>query len=228
MDSEISSPTVMIASGDAYELATLGASLRLNGISIVAEAQSAAIADNLYRYLVPKVILIDLQFSNSLLLALIMKFRKINPELGVVLITACPDLRLLGISEKEIPHGSQIVLKKSFTDLSLIGLAIAQSLLSAESGEKKVWVNSHGSLLENSFKSILDDFTDIQIQTFMLLGQGFTNFEIARVRFVSEKSVEQIVSRIAEHFQLENDKTHNQRVLIAGEYFKWTGTSTTY
>lgn len=228
MDSEFSSPTVMIAGSGAFELATLGASLRLNGISIIAEAQSAAIADNLYRYLIPKVILIDLQFSDSAVLALIMKFRKINPELGVVLITACPDLRLLGLSDKEIPHGSQIVFKKSFTDLSLISLAITQSLLSAESGEKKVWVNSHGSLLENSFKSVLDDFTDIQIQTFMLLGQGFTNFEIARVRFVSEKSVEQIVSRIAEHFQLENDKTHNQRVLIAGEYFKWIGTSTTY
>jgi len=59
--------------------------------------------------------------------------------------------------------------------------------------------------------------------TLRLVAQGLTNSEIAKVRFVSEKSVEQIVSRIAQHFQLESDKSRNQRVVIAGEYFKWIG-----
>ena len=85
------------------------------------------------------------------------------------------------------------------------------------------WVDSHGSLHENSFISVLSDFTDIQIETLRLLATGLSNAEIGRRRFVSEKSVEQIVARIAQHFDFLPDRTKNLRVLLTGEYFKWLG-----
>ena len=217
------SPTVLVASDDAFELATLSAALRLHSVNVVAEASTTEIAENLYKFLSPQVALIDLQFAGAEALALINKFRKVNPSLGVVLITACPDLRLLGLVEKQIPQGAQIVLKKSIADLTVVSHSIVRSIAAVDAKEKMAWVDSHGSLHENSFSSIQNEFTDIQIETFRLLAKGLSNSEIAKVRVVSEKSVEQIVARIAQHLQVLPDRAQNLRVVLTGEYFKWIG-----
>ena len=219
----IKSPTVLIASDDAFELATLSAALRLHAINVVAEAQTEEIAQNLYKFLSPEVVIIDLQFASEEALALVNKFRKVNPALGIVLMTACPDLRLLGLVEKQIPIGAQVILKKSVADLSVVSQAITHSLIAVAEKRKMSWVDSHGSLHENAFRSILSDFTDIQIETFRLLAKGLSNSEIAKVRFVSEKSVEQIVARIAQHLLVVPDRAQNLRVVLTGEYFKWIG-----
>jgi DNA-binding NarL/FixJ family response regulator len=217
------SPTVLVASDDAFELAALSAALRLHSVNVVAEAGTDEIADNLYKFLSPQVVLIDLQFSGAEALKLVNKFRKVNPSLGIVLMTACPDLRLLGLLEKQIPLGAQVILKKSIADLTVVSHSIVRSIAAVDAKEKMSWVDSHGSLHENSFSSILNEFTDIQIETFRLLANGLSNSEIAKVRFVSEKSVEQIVARIAQHLKVLPDRTQNLRVVLTGEYFKWIG-----
>lgn len=217
------SSTVLVASDDAFELATLSAALRLHAINVVAEAHTQEIAQNLYKFLSPQVVIIDLQFSGEEALELVNKFRKVNPVLGVVLMTACPDLRLLGLEDKQIPLGSQIILKKSVSDLSVVSYAISNSLAAISEKKKMSWIDSHGSLHENAFRSILSNFTDIQMETFRLLARGLSNSEIAKVRFVSEKSVEQIVARIAQHLIVSPDRAQNLRVVLTGEYFKWIG-----
>ena len=217
------SATVLVASDDAFELATLSAALRLQSVNVVAEAHTEEIAENLYKFLSPNVVLIDLQFAGEEALALVNKFRKVNPLLGIVLMTACPDLRLLGLSEKHIPAGSQVILKKSVADLAVVSHAISNSVVAVAEKKKMSWIDSHGSLHENAFHSILSEFTDIQIETFRLLARGLSNSEIAKVRFVSEKSVEQIVARIAQHLEITPDRSRNLRVVLTGEYFKWIG-----
>jgi two-component system, NarL family, response regulator EvgA len=219
----IKSPTVLVASDDAFELAALSAALRLHSINIVAEAQTEEIAQNLYKFLSPEVVIIDLQFASQEALSLVNKFRKVNPGLGIVLMTACPDLRLLGLVEKQIPMGSQVILKKSVADLSVVSQAISNSLVAVAEKRKMSWIDSHGSLHESAFRSVLSDFTDIQIETFRLLANGLSNSEIAKVRFVSEKSVEQIVARIAQHLLVVPNRAQNLRVILTGEYFKWIG-----
>ena len=217
------SPTVLVASDDSFELATLSAALRLHAINVVAEAHTEEIAQNLFKFLSPQVVIIDLQFASEEALALVNKFRKVNPLLGIVLMTACPDLRLLGLVEKQIPLGSQVILKKSVADLSVVSHAITNSLSAIAEKRKMSWVDSQGSLHADAFKTILSDFTDIQIETYRLLANGLSNSEIAKVRFVSEKSVEQIVARIAQHLRIAPDRSQNLRVALTGEYFKWIG-----
>jgi two-component system response regulator EvgA len=216
-------PRVMIASDDAFELTTMSAALRLHGVNVVAEASNKAVAENIFRSLQPEVLIIDLMFSSSDALSMISSFRKTNPALGIVLMTACPDLRLLGISEKSIPSGVQIVLKRSVADLAVLSFAIAQSLDPQFTTIPATWIKSHASLHENAFVTVLNDFTDIQVATLRLVAQGLSNSEIAKVRFVSEKSVEQIVARIAQHLRVTPDRSKNLRVVITGEYFKWIG-----
>jgi len=47
-----------------------------------------------------------------------------------------------------------------------------------------------------------------------MLAQGMSNAEIARIHFVSEKSVEQMVGRIARTFDICPHKSSNMRVLL--------------
>ena len=216
-------PRVMIATEDAFELTTVSASLRLHGVNIVAEVQSQIVAENTFRSLKPEVVLFDLLFADSHVIEMIIGFRKTNPELGIVIMTACVDLRLLGIPAASIPRGVQIVLKRSIADLAILNSAITQSLESSSISATAQWVNGHGSSYENAFVSVIHNFTDIQVATLRLLAQGLSNSEIAKVRFVSEKSVEQIVARIAQHLEVLPDRAKNLRVVITGEYFKCIG-----
>ena len=214
---------VLVINDDAFELATLSAALRLHTINVVGEANNLAVAENLFRSLQPEVLIIDIQFDGQEAISLVKKLRKLNPALGIVITTACPDLRLLGISAKDVPVGSQLILKKSISNLEVITDAIRNSISIAENKSPAAWVDSHGSPHENAFASVLGAMTDTQIETLRLVATGLSNAEIGRVRFVSEKSVEQIVARIAGHFAITPDRTRNLRVLIAGHYYKWIG-----
>jgi len=214
---------VLIVNDDAFELSTLSAALRLHTVDVIGEAHTIPVAQNLFKSLQPDVVIVDIQFCGEEGVALARSLRKNKPELGIVLMTSCPDLRLLGLKEKNIPLGSKIILKRSIADLLVIKESIELSAQPWTIQEKMTWVDSHGLLHENAFTSILNSFTDVQIETLRLLAQGLSNAEIGRTRFVSEKSVEQIVARIALHFGFLPDRTKNLRVLLTGEYFKWLG-----
>jgi DNA-binding NarL/FixJ family response regulator len=219
----VSFTRVMVASDDAFELTTMSAALRLHGVNVVGEANNKITGENTFRSLQPEVLIIDVTFANTNAVGVISALRKTNPKLGVVLMTACPDLRLLGVSEKSLPKGVQIVLKRSVADLAVLSFAITQSLESSSMISVAQWVRAHDALHENAFITVLSEFTDTQVATLRLVAQGLSNSEIAKVRFVSEKSVEQIVARIAQHFKITPDRSRNLRVVITAEYFKWIG-----
>jgi DNA-binding NarL/FixJ family response regulator len=72
----------------------------------------------------------------------------------------------------------------------------------------------------------MSKLTNIQVETLRLVAKGLTNAEIGRIRFVSEKAVEQIVSRIAQVLNVQPDRTKNMRVLLVREFFSWIGAPT--
>jgi len=125
---QVNPARVLIINDDAFELATMSASLRLHSTNIVGEANNMLIAENLFRSLQPEVVLIDLQFSGEEAVGLLQRFRKMDPKLGIVITTSCPDLRLFGLLERNIPKGSRIILKRSVSDLSIITFALAECL----------------------------------------------------------------------------------------------------
>jgi DNA-binding NarL/FixJ family response regulator len=214
---------VLVINDDSFELTTMASALRLHSINVVGEASNKLVAENLFRSLQPEIVLIDLQFSGEEAIGLLQKMRKVDPNLGIVITTYSPDLRLFGLLEKNIPLGSKLILKRSISDLSVITYALNESVKSAVDGSGMTWINLHKLIPEESFITILTQLTDIQIETLRLVAQGLSNSEIARVRYVSEKSVEQIVARIAQHLSIAPDRRRNLRVALTGEYFKWLG-----
>lgn len=102
-------------------------------------------------------------------------------------------------------------------------MAVPASVEAISCNESTQWVNRFISPNEKSFLAIAALLTDIQAETFRLVASGMSNGEIGRQRFVSEKSVEQIVARIASQLGISPDRSHNLRVLLTNEYNKWIG-----
>jgi DNA-binding NarL/FixJ family response regulator len=214
---------VLLVNDDAFELITLAEAMRLRGINIVGEASTSVAAENLFKTLRPEVVVIDAQFDSHRGILIAQSMRKNIATLGLVITSACPDLRLIGLREDDIPEGAQIVLKRSLSDLKALCDAIPDSIHALQCNEERQWVNRFASRHEKSFIATVKQLTDVQAETLRLVATGMSNGEIGRLRYVSEKSVEQIVARIAGHLGITPDRSHNLRVLMTIEYNKWIG-----
>lgn len=210
---------VLILTTDTYESSTLSDALRLHNINVVGSARDIATADNMARNMNPDVLIVAVRYEHPELLEFAREQRMARPHLGVVFLFTCPDLRLYGIEEKDIPYGSQLILKETLSDITLLKEAISRSRERAATGKEFEWFGSHTRERHHSMTSSLDDLTDSQMETLRLLVQGKSNSEIGRIRFVTEKSVEQMVSRIAQHLRVVAERNENLRVLITREFF---------
>ncbi len=209
----IEKPRLLILDCNRFELATLADSLRMQGIDVVGQASDAGSAQELFRALHPDSILINFQGCDQSCIEMLHSFKKAHPLLGIVLLTDTPDLRLYGIHESELPAGTQIIEKSALGDLREIRSAIDSS---NRENVKTTWV-------ANEWNSALNSLTDIQIETLRLLALGLSNSDIGKTRFVSEKSVEQTITRIAQHLNVVHEKGRNMRVILASEYYRWLG-----
>lgn len=216
------SDRVLVVMDDAFELSTIGSALKLHGTNVIGEAQKESSAILLLRSMQPNVLLIDMHFSEVHSIAIANVIRKESPKIGIVMLVACADFRLLGEVNANIPSGTKVVIKRTMNSVASLCDVISDSrILSTEA--PVTWVNGNSQLQEKALQSLKSHLTDIQIQTLRLVADGLTNAEISRVRFVSEKAVEQIVSRIAQVLNVQPDRSKNLRVQLVGEYFKWIG-----
>jgi DNA-binding NarL/FixJ family response regulator len=207
---------------DAFELSTMAAALRMHGTNVIGEARKLSSALLLMRSMQPNVLLIDMHLSKEHSIEIAKAIRKESPTIGVVMLVACADLRLLGEFTCDIPLGAKVVIKKSMSSVSALCDVISESrIFSSES--LVTWVNGNVSLPEKALENLMSHLTNVQIETLRLVADGLTNAEISRLRFVSEKSVEQVVSRIAMVLNVQPDRSKNMRVQLVGEYFKWIG-----
>lgn len=133
--------------------------------------------------------------------------RRRNPRVGIVVLTSFSDPRLIAANVKEPPPGAAYVVKQSLTD---VGFLIAAVNAVAE-----------GAATDAVIPRV--PLTDAQVETLRLLAYGLSNAEIARVRVVTEKSVEQAIKRATTGLGIDPTPSINQRVALARAYFALTG-----
>jgi len=210
---------------DAFELSIMAAALKMHGTNVIGEARKQSAAMLLMRSMQPNVLLIDMHLTNEHSIAIATAIRKESPNIGVVILVACADLRLLGELTSEIPTGSKIVIKKSMNSVTSLCDVISESRIFVTESPA-TWVNGSVSNQEKALENLISHLTDLQIDTLRLVADGLTNAEIGRIRYVSEKAIEQLVSRIALVLDVQPDRSKNLRVQLVGEYFKWIGAPT--
>ena len=121
---EPTQPRILILDCNRFELATIADSLRLQGIDVLGQARDTQSAEQLFRALEPDAILIDYQGCDEPILSTTHYLRSENPKLGIVILTHSPDLRLYGITEDDLPQGTQLIEKSALSELRQLRTAI--------------------------------------------------------------------------------------------------------
>ena len=204
-------------------MSTLVAALRLHDIDVIAEAKSESVGLNLLRRLQPDVVLLDMNALGISAVKIAVKMRKENQDIGIVILTSCSDLRLMGESNDEVPVGAKILVKKSILDFTVLCDAIKESKIAAIEKHKVIWINGNTSFQDHGVATLMAHLTNTQAEVLRLVANGMTNAQIGRTRYVSEKSVEQVISRVAQELHVHPDANKNMRVQLVGEYYRWLG-----
>ena len=173
----------------------------------------------------PRVLILSLDSHADHALVIAEKARILNPKIGLIFLTTTPDMRLVGISEKELPYGLQVILKSSVTDLHVLVDGVTRSLDDMKNRNKVRWVSGAAFTDESKFSTVLHSLTAVQIETLRLVALGSSNAEIARIRLVTEKAVEHTITRILQALSITTNPRHNARVLLSREYYRWVSVS---
>ena len=216
------SDRVLVVMDDPFELSTVSAALKLHGVDVVAEARKKSTAINLFRSMQPNVLLLDMHITHERSLDIASQIRKEAPAIGVVILVPCADIRLFGERFAELPVGSLLVLKNSLNNLTALCDVISASR-TFSLNEPVAWVNGGITLHNKESRVLMSGLSDLQIETLRHVAEGLTNAEIGRLRFVSEKAIEQILSRVAISLNIQPDHRKNMRVQLINEYMKWIG-----
>lgn len=198
---------VMLVEDDDFTRVTLRAALEKYELQVVADASDAKTAIAKAVETRADVGVFDLDIGPGPTgMDVAHGVRKLMPGLGVVILTSYEDPRLLSASLAQLPPGAAYIVKQSLEDLGFLVEAIRGS------------VDTHLAV-----RAPRVDLTDAQVETLRLLACGLTNSEIARVRVVEVKSVEQTISRTAKRLGIDGEGTLNQRVALARAYYTLVG-----
>ena len=177
----------------------------MQGLDVIGETDNEKLTLNFVSQHQPDVTVLNLDFGHIKAINLAVALRKRFPQLGIVITSKTTDIRLLGINPSDIPIGVAIVRLAKHSDLDNLKDSI---IASTDSVSAEVKLN------------LYEDLSEVQVETFRLMAEGKANSEIAKLRFVSEKSVEQMLARIAICMGLDFDRKHNQRVRLTNTYFE--------
>jgi two-component system, NarL family, nitrate/nitrite response regulator NarL len=203
---------VLVLEDDPFTRLSVVSALRHFGFDVVAEEALPQEALERAQLTRPEVALLDLHLGKGATgLDVAKELRRNNPKIGIVMLTSFEDPRLLSPSLPPIPRGSVYLTKRSVQNLVLLKTAVLEAAEKATTNSGKEHLQAFGQL------------SDVQIETLRLVAQGLSNSEIAKRRFVKEKSVELTISRVAKSLGIVSNNTLNQRVHIARVYFRSTG-----
>ena len=207
---------VVVVEDDDFTRSTVISALQMQGIDVVGQAAAIAPAMKFVQVLRPDAVVVDLDLgAGPTGMDFAIAVRKNHPGTGIVILTTFEDPRLLHPKIPEPPIGTEYLVKRSVGDVELLSKAIVTSIKNVSRGNK---VSN-----KNPVSPKLEGVTDSQLETMRLIAQGKSNKEIAKIRGVTEKSVEQTISRLVVHLKLAKSASSNQRVNISKLYFSLTG-----
>lgn len=210
----------MVVEDDDFTRSTVVSALQIQGIDVIGQSSAVGPAMTLFKELKPDAVILDLDLGagpNGIDLAFAIR-RKI-PSVGVVILTTFEDPRLLHPKIPNPPQGTVYLVKRNVSDIGSLYKAIEKSIANMQNKR-----NIPSS--KNQIAPELAKVTEAQLETMKLIAEGYSNSEIAKIRGVSDKSVEQTISRLVAHLDLPKGATKNQRVQISKMYFRLTGSRT--
>lgn len=200
---------VLFLEDDGLTRSSVAAALRASGM----EVQTAATASEALQASDADAALLDLYLGDGPTgIDVARKLREKNPLIGLVFLTSFEDPRLLDREATHLPRGSSYLVKRTVFETEQLELALRASVRNAQS-------KTNDPDLPAEFAKL----SSVQLETLRLIGRGLSNTEIAKLRGVSVKSVEQTIGLISKKFSLSADNKANNRVNLARVYFRLLG-----
>lgn len=207
----------MVVEDEEFTRSMIVSALRLQGLDVVCETSSAGPALKMAETLRPNAAVVDLDLGvgpNGIDIAIALRRR--HPGIGIVILTTYEDPRLIAPKIPNPPIGAVYLIKRQVGDIEMLYKSIQKSIANI--------VHIGGAQIPSiTYSPALEDITESQLDTMRLLSKGLSNSEIAKLRNVTEKSVEQSIARLVKNLNISKGKSFNQRVQISRLYFKLTG-----
>lgn len=209
----------VLVEDDDFTRLMISTALRGQGLEIILDTAEPSAALEQAKALKPDLAILDLHLGKGPTgIDLAVALRRELPKIGILMLTSYEDPRLLNPNLPKLPFGGVYLTKKSVGEIAVLNNAIATAL------NHKKW--SHASSVVPQSVSSVAKLTSTQLETLRLMSQGLSNAEIAKRRFVTEKSVETSIARLAKAMGLTQDPGKNQRVHMAKVYFRALGVLT--
>jgi DNA-binding NarL/FixJ family response regulator len=210
--------SILVIEDDPFTRTTIAGALTNAGLRVVAATGDARSAIYAFTMHDPDVIVADLDLGfGPTGIDLARSFRLRKPKLGVVVLTSYTDPRLLRNNIPTMPSGCEYLVKNQISEMQSVKTSVTRAFANVNS---EVLVSTGSRIPEWNH-----DLTQVQIETLRMVAQGLSNVEIAHQRFVSEKAVEQTISKIAKALGIPVATNQNQRVHIARIFFRLAGQS---
>ena len=211
---------VMVVEDDDFTRSTVVSALQIQGIDVVGQSSSVSPAMVLFNEVKPDAVVLDLDLGagpNGIDLAT--AIRRKAPKTGIVILTTFEDPRLLHPKIPSPPTGTEYLVKRKVGEINSLYKSIEKSISNVKNSKDM-------PALKKEVAPELAKVTESQLETMKLIADGLSNSEIAKVRGVTEKSIEQIISRLASHLDLPKGAQNNMRVQISKMYYRLTGSRT--
>jgi DNA-binding NarL/FixJ family response regulator len=207
----------MLVEDDDFTRLMIASTLKSQGLELAIETASPTVALAEANRLNPQLAILDLHLGKGPTgIDLALALRRDLPKIGILILTSFEDPRLLNPNLPQLPYGSVYLNKKQVTEIRVLTGAIATCL------DPKTWHAPAKS--KSNTDSQLGDLSSTQIEILRLMAQGYSNSEIAKRRFVTERSQETAIARLAKAMGVSQDSSKNQRVHMAKVYFRSLGT----
>lgn len=199
-------PKVLLLEDDDLTRTSLAMALQSLNIHVVGAVASASAAMEFARSHAFDVVIVDLHLGvGPTGIDVAHALRRDHPTIGVVILTTYADPRLLDPDLPEIPEGALYLVKTSVRDPSVLADAV------------------RASRQRRATRAPSLDITNQQIDVLRLIAAGLSNAQIASARGVSDKAVEQMVSRLIKRLGISDASGPNSRIQLTRAYLRLTG-----
>jgi DNA-binding NarL/FixJ family response regulator len=175
------------------------------GLHVVGEAENGDVALRLVRELAPDVVIMDLNMPGPPGVDVIRQMTSIAPLTRVVVLTISADDS--DVINAVMGGACGYLLKDSSVDQLIAGIrsaAAGESLISPQIAAKMLQILRAQRSSVDAAETIRAELSDREIEVLKLIANGNDNAEIARVLFISPKTVKNHISNILMKLQMEN------------------------
>lgn len=209
-----SSPKILLVDDDPFTLTMLTSTLHTLGFTEITSLRTVTQAIVAATKASPNVAILDLDLGEGPTgIDLAHRLRKLNPIIGVIILSTYTEPRLIGTNQRPLPENSIYIVKQSISDTKVLLDAITNSVKSNFDPINAVSLPP---------STPISRIKDTQIEIMRLVATGISNAQIAEMLVMKEASVEKAIARLIKQLDIKATNRQNQRVLIAQEYYRLT------